>query len=940
MTKPLQVPSISLLISYSLPLSLCSVFATISVNALTGSIFYLLFEFFHARHPNLFYSKCHHLPSSTPPPPALPTLSSSPKEGLQRLLPPGTSTLFYWFLTPLSLSDHDLLSFIGMDAYVLLKYLKLCAKFCIFCSFFNLLILCPVYFTSYGHQLGIAGINLYTMGNIPPGGNRLWASCLFCWLYNLYFLSLMHSEYHHFVQLRQSYFYAAGRKEIVHQQSESQKEKHGDESSSPSLVFAPASQQHYSVMIENIPFYYRTPHRLEQLMNEWFPNQIYSAVIACNLQELQELAEKREKDIEQLEIAIAYHHATKHKKRKIVYLSPDHTQQQARQENDQGQQQRQVVVWCNLCGFASPCDAIDFYSQKVDQSNRQIQQLQSQILRKDEALVQQDQREDLEGEKSQHLAVSHFINPLLMSSRQEKENPSTGVTEVVTGERGQEEQEEGSGGGEPLPSEDFNASPDVELLPQEFGYRSGTGFVTFLNRQTQVQSSQIHVLSDIYSDIFISPAPSTEDIIWENLTATAQQQQHGQHLTSMIFSGGMLFWGSVLAFIAAISNLSNLQKYLPFIKNLDPVLYSLLAGILPVIVMNLFLSLLPAIFGYGATKFEKRKTKSGVQYEVFRWYFGYQLANVYLILLAGSLFTALADALENPSSIIRLLAAALPSVSVFFINYLLTEILTSAPGELLQLIPLAIWYVYKFLLPEPYLTKRQLFNGPLQPAEFDYGSTLPSFLFILCIVLTYMTIAPVMTVLGAIYFVLFYVILKYKFLFVFLPSFETGGSFWYGLYDFSMQGLLVSSITMVGYMAVKEGIAQAPFVLPIPFVILRAWAHTSKSFERVSRDMAYSRAVQADKEEQGREGGVSTASFDKRYYAAPCLTEHWEAVPEPYRINGKPLLNKRGVLDEVYHEREGGGQEEEGGEGDVEQGGERDLSGEENEGMEIPKQKQ
>ena len=81
----------------------------------------------------------------------------------------------------------------------------------------------------------------------------------------------------------------------------------------------------------------------------------------------------------------------------------------------------------------------------------------------------------------------------------------------------------------------------------------------------------------------------------------------------------MLFWGTVLAFIAAVSNLSNLEKYLPFIGNLNPVLYSLLAGILPVIVMNLFLSLLPAIFGYGAEKIEKRKTKSDVQQIVFQW---------------------------------------------------------------------------------------------------------------------------------------------------------------------------------------------------------------------------------------------------------------------------------------------------------------------------------
>ena len=119
-------------------------------------------------------------------------------------------------------------------------------------------------------------------------------------------------------------------------------------------------------------------------------------------------------------------------------------------------------------------------------------------------------------------------------------------------------------------------------------------------------------------------------------------------------------------------------------------------------------------------------------------YFGYQLANVYLTLLTGSMFNALADAIANPASIIRLLAAALPSVSVFFSNYIITEILTSTTGELLQLVPMLIFNVYKRVLGERTLTQRTLLDGPLAAAEVDYGEMLPNILFVTCIVLTYM----------------------------------------------------------------------------------------------------------------------------------------------------------------------------------------------------------
>jgi hypothetical protein len=102
------------------------------------------------------------------------------------------------------------------------------------------------------------------------------------------------------------------------------------------------------------------------------------------------------------------------------------------------------------------------------------------------------------------------------------------------------------------------------------------------------------------------------------------------------------------------------------------------------------------------------------------------------------MFNALADAIANPASIITLLAAALPSVSVFFSNYIITEILTSTTGELLQLVPMLIYNVYKKVFGERTLTQRTLLQGPLAAVEVDYGSMLPNFLFVVCIVLTYM----------------------------------------------------------------------------------------------------------------------------------------------------------------------------------------------------------
>ena len=168
----------------------------------------------------------------------------------------------------------------------------------------------------------------------------------------------------------------------------------------------------------------------------------------------------------------------------------------------------------------------------------------------------------------------------------------------------------------------------------------------------------------------------------------------------------------------------------------------------------------------------------------------YQLANVYLLLLAGSLFDSLNDALSDPASVLRLISSALPSVAVFFMNFILTAWLAGLSITLLRPVaPLKLaWLRLRnscrggtdvegpavslgggaavggdddddnrrraaLFADEPAspcdslrLTRRQLVSpaagGPLAPFEIDYGALLPNALYIMCIALLYWVIAP------------------------------------------------------------------------------------------------------------------------------------------------------------------------------------------------------
>lgn len=277
--------------------------------------------------------------------------------------------------------------------------------------------------------------------------------------------------------------------------------------------------------------------------------------------------------------------------------------------------------------------------------------------------------------------------------------------------------------------------------------------------------------------------------------------------------------------------------------------------------------------------------------------FSYQLTNVFVTILAGSVFNSLVDAIENPSSIITLLGAALPGISVFFGNFTLSAAVIGSASELLQIGPWAVFTIYSKVFNERTLTKRQLTTGPLADRTMDYGAYLPEVLFIFYIVLIYWVMSPLVVLFGVIYFFAKGLVLKYLFLYVFIPQFEMGGNFFFGLFKYSFRGLFLSSVIMIVYMALKQGTIQAALIFPIPIIIYFYWGHLDKKYEHLAQDIAYWRAVEADNSSQAAE---VVQTFTPKYFSQPSLTAPIKVAPQPYRLSGAPLLDANGCMGEEY----------------------------------------
>lgn len=793
-----------------------SVIATLTFNGILGAALMIVFELFRSYQPDIYAPRTR-------------------KAGGEILPKPGGFP-FSWVYSVWTVDDDEFIRTAGLDAYVYLRYLKMCFRLFAICAFFALVVLCPIYATANlsTDDDTVEGITLFSMANIPQDSDKLWAPLVFAYFFTFLFLYFLFKEYENFTRAR-AIFFQGGDKEMP-------------------------AQMTYSVQVENIPPQFRTSPKLKALFESLFPQEVMFSYVSVSLTQLEKAVEERKKLLAKLEQSIAEFEASGLKTRPTLSLL------------------KGIIV---PAGGDESVDAIDYLYDQISIVSEEIRSLQ------EDALFAEEGRRD----------TDLSMNPL-----SPKDHDSQSVVSSITN---------GSAVSAAAGQSDSYQLGSVSIkrldkhvmsfISDNITSRmiSATGFVTFRSRRAQAVAAQIPALSKDFPQLKAIPAPAHKDIIWQNMSASTEHTESVSFFTSMMYYAGLIFWSAILAFIAAISNLSNLEKYFPALKSLDETTYAILQGILPVLIMLAFLTLLPIAMAFVSQYIERRKTFSAVQQEVFKWYFMYQLANVYLLLLTGSAFNSLGDMIDDPESILNYISAALPTSSVFFINFIITQIFAGIPLIYLRIGPMLYFNFIRYTNNEKKLTRRTLFEGPLADATIEYGTTLPDALYVLCITLLYWVISPMVLVAAVLFFGGSYIAYKYQYLYVVVRKSESGGQYWYGLYNYSMMGLLFSTATIMTYMSIKEAIEQAPLLLPLPFIIIFAWRYTEGRFKALSENVPYSIAVAEDTDPSAH---AKTKTFTEDYLKQPALIAPKTVFPYPYRIGGMPLLDENGRVSSVYIE--------------------------------------
>jgi len=233
-------------------------------------------------------------------------------------------------------------------------------------------------------------------------------------------------------------------------------------------------------------------------------------------------------------------------------------------------------------------------------------------------------------------------------------------------------------------------------------------------------------------------------------------------------------------------------------------LYSFLASYLPVLALIGLQYLLPALFDFLARNVEGLKSNSQIQRRVLQTYFQYQLATLYVTVFSNSISEGACEILRQPAQVFSILQNKVPRVATYFINFVMARAGLSTPMLLL----FSMLNVAGCGGGQPVGEGEEGAPPPVRP---NYAMEASNLGMVLVLGMTYSCVAPMIMPACMVFFLLSGLVYRWLFLYVYTPEFSCDGEIWYELFNGSMIGLLLGTLSLAGFAGVLCGYSSPEF---------------------------------------------------------------------------------------------------------------------------------
>ncbi|KAJ3052758.1 hypothetical protein HK097_005714 [Rhizophlyctis rosea] len=406
--------------------------------------------------------------------------------------------------------------------------------------------------------------------------------------------------------------------------------------------------------------------------------------------------------------------------------------------------------------------------------------------------------------------------------------------------------------------------------PKTKRYMDNFAFVVFNNLFAPHIAAQAQLSSDPNAMTEKFAGFEIDEIIWGSLRLSFIQRQWRKLVALAVTVALVVFWGAGTTFLSSIATLANLVKVLPFLKPVtewSPAATGIVQGVLPQLAIAIAFSLIPIILRL-LLAFSGVPTESEIQRKIINTYYVFLIINVLLVVtIASSVFKTLDTIINNPPEIVRTLGAKIPTISSFFVNYVMLLALSGPASELLQVGQLVLKpLMLRFLTKTP----REVLEKS-QPPTFEIGRTLANHSFVATVGITYMSIAPLVTIFVAVYFGAWWLAYMYQMQYVYVWK-ASGGRYLHSAAKHLFYALYIHEVVMLGIFALKT--AWGPTALMVLAIVVTAFAHSyAKSYTRMMEHVPADVAVRnwesmqgdwdAAEEEKGGKNGKQGGDFDR-----------------------------------------------------------------------------
>ena len=636
-----------------------------------------------------------------------PLFISPRRHRLPNLVPPPlpVDRTLSWVQVCLCMSDEEIITRVGYDALIFIRFHRLALRCIVKMSVFSFLVLLPLNFTGGGHAnasdlKGYVGTLLFTdflrftMANVSGGSPRLLVHCFSAYLLTAIVCRELLVEYNAFNSIRHRYML----------------------SREPHLR---------TVLVSNIPRHLRTSKKISTYFRNIYPDAVKSITLCQNLIRLERLVIFRTSILAEIERELLV--LCRYEKRKLVGRSKLH-------------QCRDFFSLWNITEllpcFHSAQERITNLYTKLELLNNQVEKEQ---LRRRTVMKRLDKLEACKGSKDiDYLLASPFLGnhpeqvrtmglrisdstsldqnyqpPTIDNNVNNANNDHSDELRKPSGPflrpstNGNKEEHATSNQrnkrpfgkakqaiqryakftkrsnllGKATTSSSPRSKPQV-VIPgnNQLNIENHTNEVTdkaFVVMRTFTASTiaiqSMH--SAMPGSMQVTTAPEPRDILWDNMYLSKGAKRTRSYIAELIVLLLIAFYIVPVALVSLLVSESALISSSPRLAQLDQasaLFSSIIALVQPMCIVGLQ-QLLPPIF-IAIGKAEGYVSFSEVQLHAFSRYFLFQVINVFLVTaIAGSIFDTLAVIVENPETAFEMLGNALPRMSSFFITLVIMK---------------------------------------------------------------------------------------------------------------------------------------------------------------------------------------------------------------------------------------------------------------------------